>query len=59
MTSNLISSTNHVVHLKDVVVYPDIGVNHQTIFEDENCKYVVIALAADANIPQHQSPHNP
>jgi quercetin dioxygenase-like cupin family protein len=58
MTSALISSTNNSVRLKDIVIYPNTGAHRQTLFEDANCKCIVVALAAESSIAQHQSPRN-
>lgn len=58
MSTSIVSSETPTVRWAAIIEYPQTGSRRQMLFEDANCKYVLVSVAANASIDTHTSPRN-
>jgi quercetin dioxygenase-like cupin family protein len=56
MTTTTLTAT--AIRWTDIIEFPQTGAKSQTLIEDENCRYTLMALAVGMHIPEHTNPRN-
>jgi quercetin dioxygenase-like cupin family protein len=57
-TMNLMSLDNTAIHWGDVIEYPQTGTQSKILFEDENCRHILMSLSLGKAIAEHTNPRN-
>ncbi|TVQ58005.1 MAG: cupin domain-containing protein [Spirulina sp. DLM2.Bin59] len=58
MSTAILSQQITKITWSDVIEYPQSGAKSKLLLEDENCRYMLMSLAASASLAEHTNPRN-
>ena len=58
MTTPLLQLQASALQMHEQLAYPASGLRKQMLFKDDNCQYMLMCLAAGADVAEHSAPRN-